>query len=273
MMPQRDAAGAIVGVVGVSIDVTEQRRAEAALRKNERLSALGTLVAGVAHEINNPLAFMRATADLDREQLAATLARSDLSDEARDAVRQVLDNEAIVLRGIDRIAAITSSLKQVARPATGARAAEDPNALVQSVLTVAAPRVKGGARIRRELAARRRILASASEISQVLLNLVFNALDATGAGDGEIVVRTRDADGGVVFEVEDHGVGIPPEDQAKIFVPFHTTKPNGTGLGLSVSWRIVEDHGGRLTFASRPGEGTTFRLELPAVAAPVADPA
>lgn len=253
-------------------DLTSAKRAAAELdasrrrvMMSEKLSALGTLVAGVGHEINNPLAYMRGTVDLHRDLLAELLARGDLPADVRAQLADIHENEAIVLRGITRIDHITASLKKVARAGNGERQLEDVNALADSVLTVAAPRLKGGLTVERDFRATRPALANGSELSQVLLNLVFNAADAVAGRSGaRIVLRSYDEASCVVVEVEDNGVGIAAEHQSRIFEPFHTTKPTGTGLGLSTSWRIVEDHGGRLSFETRPGVGTTFRIEIPA---------
>lgn len=252
-------------------DLTEEKRAEEELESSrrrmamsEKLSALGTLVAGVGHEINNPLAFMRGTVELHGEMLRGILARPDLPADLRAEVQDIAENEETVLRGIARIEHITTSLKQVARAGDGVRRSEDVGALVESVLTVAAPRLRDGITVVREFGASRPVVANGAELSQVVLNLVFNAADAVrGRPGGLVIVRTLDVGDSVALEVEDNGGGIPEEQAGKIFTPFHTTKPQGTGLGLSTSWRIVESHAGRFSFESAPGR-TVFRVELPA---------
>jgi len=244
-------------------DVTEAKRTREALQRSERLSALGTLVAGVAHEINNPLAYVRGNVEL-LEMTTAELSASAPSEEARSRVLEMQRETRVALEGLDRIAAITRSLKQIARVGPQPRAPTDVNALVANVLNVAAPRVPDGVKLESELRATRLVLANGSEIAQVLINLVFNAADATEAKGSRVVIRSRDEPGRVVVEVEDDGVGIPAQERAKLFTPFFTTKPQGTGLGLSVSQSIATDHGGALTFTSREGEGTIFRLALPA---------
>jgi len=107
-------------------------------------------------------------------------------------------------------------------------------------------------------------MANSGEISQVLLNLFINAGDAIGPREGTVRIRAKATGSGLDIAIEDNGPGIPPAAASKIFTPFYTTKPAGTGLGLSLSRKIVEDHGGTLTFDTRPGIGTTFHVRLPA---------
>ncbi|MHB8603706.1 MAG: PAS domain-containing sensor histidine kinase [Thermoplasmatota archaeon] len=262
-------------------DVTARRRAEAELEESrrqvmvsEKLSALGTLVAGVAHEINNPLTFMRARLELTGITLADALARDDLAPETRATLEKLAADESELVRAIERLAHLTHSLKRMSRASDGVQAPEDLNALVDSVLTVATPRLDKSIRVEKRLHATRRAMACEREILQVILNLVFNAGEAMAPqlaesrGTGELTVRTFDERERVVIEVSDTGPGIPEELGDRIFTPFFTTKPQGTGLGLSISYRIIENHGGRLTFTSAPGRGTTFRVELPAARLP-----
>ncbi|MHB8584945.1 MAG: two-component system sensor histidine kinase NtrB [Thermoplasmatota archaeon] len=274
--PVHSPDGVPRGAIGVSIDVTDRMRDAAELEESrkqiqraEQLSALGTLVAGVAHEVNNPLTFMKGNTELIEASLEALAQNPSLPGSIREAVAQAQRNASQVRKGIDRIQVITKSLKQVAKPAAGIRAAEDVNGLVDTVLVVAGPRIGPSIRVVRELGARRKALVNGNEIQQVLLNLALNATEAmTPQGSGTLTIRTFDRGNDVVVEVSDTGSGIKPEDQARIFTPFHTTKSSGTGLGLSVSLRIVEDHGGSLTFESYPAKGTTFRLTIPAAGDP-----
>ncbi|HWG89470.1 MAG TPA: PAS domain-containing protein [Candidatus Thermoplasmatota archaeon] len=259
------------GAILLVRDITARKQAEAELEASrkqlamtEKLSALGTLVAGVAHEINNPLAFMKGTAQIIEETLTEALQTPGLPEAARETIRDALRNDEVILQGIERIAHITKSLKAVARASTGVFAPEDVNALAESVLTVASPRVPRALRVERDFRARALARGSGAEISQVLLNLVLNAVEAMGTQEGgKLTLRTYDDRDHVVVEVQDTGPGIRPEDEHRIFTPFFTTKAQGTGLGLSVSYRIVEDHGGKLTFTTEPGRGTTFRITLP----------
>lgn len=260
----RDATGATRGIAGIAEDVTLKREVEATLRRSERLSTLGTLVAGVAHEVNNPLTFIRANAELTAESLDAALAREDLSNDLRRALEEAREGTRITHEGIARIQHITTSLKQVARTGDAPRGIEDASALAESALAVARPRIAQSVAIERSYAASGRVRASATELTQVLLNLVLNASEALGRDGGTITLRTRDEGSSVVIEVSDSGPGIPRDVQAKLFTPFFTTKPHGTGLGLSIAHGIVTEHGGKIAVESAQGAGATFRVILPA---------
>lgn len=244
-------------------DITERKKFEETLRRNERLGALGTLVAGVAHEINNPLTYIKGNVELmqlDAQDIAAS------TPAARAPAETLVRRATVALEGLDRIVEITKSLRRVARAPGRVRAAEDVNRLVANVAQVASGRIPPGVALDLDLKATRLVVVNGSEIVQVVLNLLFNAAEAVGA-QGKIVLRTYDEGGWVVLEVVDDGPGIPPEHAGSLFIPFFTTKPQGTGLGLPVSQSIAKDHGGDLTFSSTVGEGTTFRLTLPVEAA------
>lgn len=242
-------------------DVTDRKKAEIALRRNERLSALGTLVAGVAHEINNPLAYVKGNVELmqlEAEDIAVA------APAARAPVQALIERSQVALEGLGRIAEITKNLKRVARSPSRVRSLEDMNRLVTNVLQVASGRIPTGVAVGLDLKATRSVMANGSEIAQILLNLIFNAGEAVGHDHGRIILRTLDAGPEVIVEVTDNGVGIPQDQHINVFTPFFTTKPQGTGLGLSVSRSIAKDHGGDLAFESAAGKGTTFRLTLPA---------
>lgn len=266
----RDAGGNVLYCEGVLEDVTSLRMAEENLNKtrqqmarNDKLAALGTLVAGVAHEVNNPLTYIRGNVEILQADLACAVQEGRGLDEG-------LTNEALtmtkqVLQGVDRIGHITKSLKLVARDSSRARRIESLNDTVEGVVAVAQSRIKKDVPIHVALDARGLASVDAGEIAQVMLNLVFNAIDAVDGRPGGLVeVRTRDEGDRVVVEVADNGVGIPADQEGRIFTPFHTTKAEGMGLGLSVSHSIVTEHGGELSFVSEPGRGTRFQIVLPA---------
>lgn len=255
---------AVGGIVANTRDVTDRRRSEEMLRRSERLASLGTLVAGVAHEVNNPLMFMRGNVDLLEYELADVEARPDLPPEVRDALQNMREHASVVVHGIDRIARITSSLRHVVQPGEGKRGVIDPNETVRHVLELTAAHYKTDLEVATDLGARHSVSADPDELAQVLLNLVMNGADAMADAPAKVLtVRTFDEAGAVVLEVEDKGSGIGPEARTHLFTPFFTTKPRGTGLGLSICHRIVEDHGGRISFRSAPERGTVFRVELP----------
>ena len=246
----RDENAHIIGLRGTAQDITARRQAQDVLLRAERLTTLGTLVAGVAHEINNPLTYIRGNIEI----IQSLTPDPQVQSAARTA-----------LEGLDRIGAITRGLRMVTRPTTGTRMDTDVNKLVHDILPVARPRLGTDVELKLELQATRRVAIDATQVGQVLINLLFNAGDALGDhAEGRVVVSTKDDEDGVTITISDNGPGMPPEIEQRLFAPFFTTKPEGTGLGLSVSQAIVKAHEGTLTVQTRAGTGTTFLLHLPA---------
>jgi PAS domain S-box-containing protein len=242
----------------------ERRRVEAeraaleqAARRAEKLASLGTLAAGLAHELNNPIGIMSSRIELILLEDAA------LSAELRDDL-QVLQRQA------QRVAKITNGLLSFARQSSGDRGPVDLNHVVQETLALAERQIeKEGVRFAIELAPDLpAIFGDADTLQQVVLNLLTNARDALAAGGGDIHIRTARREGRpdfVELVVADTGPGIAPEDLTRLFDPFFTTKPAGTGLGLSISHGIVREHGGTIDVESSPGRGTRFVLAFPAI--------
>ncbi len=252
----RASDGALEGVVLLVEDVTERVAFERSLRQSEKLAALGTLAAGLAHEINNPIGIITSRIELMREDAGV----QGLPKEARDDL-EVLDTHA------RRVARITHGLLSFARRSPGEKVAVDVGRVVEdTMLLVAKQAQKEEIGLRVEVAPDLPpVLGDRTLLAQVLLNLVNNARDAVQAG-GEIFVRAeRDPvrAGWTRVIVRDTGVGIPEEHLGRLFEPFFTTKPGGTGLGLAMSYGIVREHGGLIGVESRPGEGATFVLSLP----------
>ncbi|MGB7158966.1 MAG: ATP-binding protein, partial [Tepidisphaeraceae bacterium] len=267
------------------------QQAQGRLVQTEKLAALGQLVAGVAHEINNPLSFVLNNVAVLQRDLAAvaeiirlyqsgdeSLGRHD--PELMKRIRALADGvdldytmaEVAELpmrsrEGLVRIQHIVKDLRDFARQnAIGdVENGADLNAGIASTLNIA----RGTARKHRielvsDLAPLPGVTCSPGKINQVVLNLVSNAVDATPNG-GRVTVRTRPLDGGVEIKVIDTGSGIDPAVRGRIFDPFFTTKPQGegTGLGLSISHGIISEHGGRIDVDSARGAGTTFTIFLP----------
>jgi len=247
-----DARGVTSHLVSVERDISEERRLREQLIHSERLSAVGQLVAGVAHELNNPL------------QTVLGMAELLIAEERRADVREDLDR---IRTGAQRAARIVINLLAFARHSTLERTVEELNDIVRSTLVLRAVDLKAAkVKVVEDYAADLPlILANREEIRQVVLNLVVNAEHAINATDrGMIRVRTGLTGRSVFVEVLDNGPGISPDLAGRIFEPFFTTKPvnQGTGLGLSVSLGIAEAHGGTLKMVSAD-RGACFVLTLP----------
>ncbi len=234
------------------VDLTDLRRAEqeAALSRLEALSATGRLAAGVAHEINNPLQGMKGQIRLLRDDLPLGTAGRRLD---------ALNGE------VDKVARIVKGLLDLHREGASEDGACDACEVVGGLVElVSSEMAKSSVRIETALPATPlRVRMGANQLTQTLLNLLLNAQDALPQG-GVVRIVAEGRDGWARLSVSDDGVGIRPEDRARIFIPFFTTKgPRGTGLGLSVSESLVRAAGGRMDFTSEPGKGTTFQVELP----------
>ena len=221
--------------------------------RSEKLAAIGQLTAGVAHEINNPIAVMQGNLDLLREELGA--AAAPVGNELR-----LLDEQ------IHRIRVIVTKLLQFARPDEFAGYVEtvDANAAVADCLVLVRHELKkGDIEVVQELRATGPVRLNRNELQQVLINLAVNAVQSMAAG-GRLTFVTEDWDAkGVRIGVRDTGAGIPPEHLARVFDPFFTTKKTqGTGLGLSISLALIERYGGTISVDSRLGEGTEFSVYL-----------
>ena len=224
-----------------------------------RLASIGELAAGIAHEINNPVAIMVEEAGWIDDLLAEATSQETLSAMAR-AVRQIRTQG-------ERCKTITHKLLSFARKTDPTLRPLDLNQLVEEVVSVTGQKARYGnvhivTRLAQGLPA---VYASPSEMQQVLLNLVNNAVDAIPQGGGTVTVATETSDGTVVLRVEDDGEGIPAPNLGRIFDPFFTTKPvgQGTGLGLSICYGIVDKLGGSIAVDSEVGAGTTFTVTLP----------
>ena len=252
-------------VLAVGRDITERKRMEAQLVQADRLAALGTLAAGVAHEVNNPLAYL----SLNLEWLARKLPEL-AGDPTRVPELSAMLEEA--RHGAERVGAIVRELRAFSRADGETRCSVDVRVAVTSAIKIASHEVRHRARVVTEFGSDvPPVWANAARIEQVLLNLLLNAAQAMPETTSErneirVTVRTRDDDlDKVIIEVADNGVGIPSETVRRIFDPFFTTKPLGigTGLGLSICHSIVSSLGGQISVHSEVGEGSTFRILLP----------
>ena len=259
--PLYHADGRRLGWLEVYRDITGQRLIQSKLLQTEKMAALGQLVSGIAHELNNPLTSIQGYAQL-------LLSRRSASDRAADTAR--ISQEA------ERAGRIVKNLLLFSREAKPERRAVHLNEVIERTLSLRAYELKLE-NIEVELALNPSLpqtLGDAAQLQQVVLNLIVNAEQAIVMARGEesrggrILIRTRRLAGDrLAMEVSDDGPGIAPEIASRIFDPFFTTKPPGigTGLGLSIVYGIVQEHGGEVSVDSLPGRGTTLTVELPAL--------
>jgi two-component system, NtrC family, sensor kinase len=267
---------------------------QAQLVQSEKMASLGQMVAGVAHEINTPLGYVKNNVELMREfsnQLRELLAVSHalvdalLDPEGSDVevarqlavitdLRQLVDPDLLFNDmetlfgdtgfGLSQISELVLGLKDFSRLDQAHTDNVSLNDCVNNALLIAKNTLKSRIEVIRQLGEIPRIACAPSQLNQVLLNLVTNAAQAID-GAGKIAIKTWADEVSVYVSVQDTGKGMSPETLKKIFDPFFTTKPvgEGTGLGLSISWQIIQQHGGRIKVASEPGRGTRFVIVLP----------
>jgi signal transduction histidine kinase len=271
--PLLGKSGNVVAIEGLFMDVSVEHAARTRLIQADRLTTLGTLAAGVAHEINNPAAFILLGLDMMGRLLEGRKAAfdSDTSKEVMDLLTELRDSTR-------RIVDIVRDLRMFARAPGGTRRmAVDVNRTVESALTLTRGQIVERAEVVRDLGDVPYVLIDEGRLGQVLVNLLVNAAQAIPRGtrgEAKVFVTTRSHDGRMVeIEIRDTGAGIPPEIQERIWDPFFTTKDPGagTGLGLSISREIIDRSGGRMYVESpvpgtNPPGGSRFIIELPASA-------
>jgi signal transduction histidine kinase len=247
----------------------ELQETQTQLMQSEKLKSLGQLVAGVAHELNNPIGIVHANLQLlDEfiEKLIVAQERGEDGTKYREAITKLLSRGR---EGTERVKEIVQNLRTFSRMDQADLHSANLTDEIDSTLGLMEHRLKGLVEVSREYEELPEVLCYPGQLNQVFLNLLINSCDVLEEdGGGRITIRTAPIKGGVRLEFSDSGPGISPEVQSRIFDPFFTTKEvgKGTGLGLSLSHGIIERHGGRIQVSSEPGEGTTFVIELPLVA-------
>ncbi len=281
-------------IVRLEQDLAEQNRVlretQAALVQSEKLAGLGRLAAGIAHEINNPLAYVTNNLTVLRRDMEETLALLDHYRQGWPSLQRAepklaaevarLEQEIDLayfqtnfdqmcersLEGLQRVRDIVTNLRDFARLDEAEFKEIDLNAALLSTIEILAPEIrKRQIRLETTLQDSPGVLGHPGKINQVFFHLLSNALEACSAG-GKVAVRTRLEPGReVITEIEDTGCGIKAEHLPHLFEPFFTTKPvgQGTGLGLSVSFGVIRDHGGTIEVQSEVGRGSLFRIRLP----------
>jgi signal transduction histidine kinase len=259
------------------------------LLQSEKMASIGQLAAGVAHEINNPVGFIKSNFNSLKHyasELNVTIEKynsilDQLSDsEIQKTIRDINEDHDIEFvteditnlltesfDGISRIEDIVKSLKHFSRADTNEWEQADINEGIESTLKVVAHELKYIAEVEKQLDDIPPVQCLPMQINQVLMNLLVNAGQAIGdeSKDGKIAISTKQIDNQIEIKISDNGKGIKESDLNKIFDPFYTTKPvgEGTGLGLSLSYSIIQKHKGDISAASEIGKGTTFNIRLP----------
>jgi two-component system nitrogen regulation sensor histidine kinase GlnL len=262
LFPLQDQTGKTQGIILLLHDLTRRRELEEDLKRSDRLATLGTLAAGLAHEIKNPLGGIKGAAQLLKRTLTPD-----------PALREHTD---IIIREVDRIDHLMEQLLNLSRPAKLDLGPLNIHEILDQVLLLEKQQGKNA-----KITVRKHfdpslppIRGDRNQLTQVFLNIVKNSLQAM-AGNGDLAVTTRmetdfhirepgkERDKFIWVDIKDNGPGISEENLPHIFSPFFTTKNHGTGLGLAVCHRIVKEHGGMIRVESRASEGTTFKVSLP----------
>jgi signal transduction histidine kinase len=260
-------------------DITDRKHAEEKLKRHqehleekvkqrtneliqaEKMVALGQLVSGVAHEVNNPLAFIRSNTEFMKDvilNLKDTFKEKDMSMESLDEIEDLI---RINIDGINRISSITSALKRFAKPGAEEKSGSDINQGIKDTLLIVGNKLKHRITVHEEYAELPKVMCNIEQLNQVFMNVILNAAEAMDKGN--LNIKTWNANGYIFIEIQDDGKGIPEAELNKIFDPFFTTKDDGTGLGLSLSYRIIQAHGGTIKAESEVGAGTKIKIKIP----------
>jgi two-component system NtrC family sensor kinase len=242
------------------------KETQAQLIQNEKMASLGQLVAGIAHEINNPLAFVLNNLFIVEEKMEglSTEMERHLSEPSLKKLRKARTRLSEMRQGLDRVKELVLDLRTFSRLDEGRFKTVDIVQTIDAVLLLLKHKMTRRIKVEKHYDKARTLYCYAGRLHQVLMNLVANAVDAI-AGDGTIVITTSQTDEAFLISVRDSGTGIPESIRSKIFDPFFTTKPvgQGNGLGLAISYGIVQDHRGTITVQSEEGVGTEFIVQIP----------
>jgi two-component system sensor histidine kinase AtoS len=250
----KDVHGATLGAVVTLEDVSEVKALTEQLIRADRLAAMGELTAGVAHEVRNPLGIIRASVQLLEESHCDT--------------ERIQEASAVIKQEIDRLDKVIKALLDFGRPSKPTLQPTDVNEVLEDVVVLFTRKFASRSKVEivEALAPELpKVEADPDQLKQVAVNLISNAVQAMEESGGRIVVSTDAHDGFVEMAFADDGPGIPPGREGKVFDPFYSTRDEGTGLGLTIVHRIVDEHNGHIEVESEPGEGTIFTVSLPAM--------
>jgi two-component system NtrC family sensor kinase len=250
----------IRGILSKKLRATEvkMKEAEAQLLQMEKMASLGTLAAGVAHEINNPLSFLISNLESMVDQVALGREKGSFDAACLDDMKAMAKES---LEGAQRIKKIVLDLRTFSRKSESKRIALDISQIMEFTLSLAWNEIKYKVDVVKDYRATSTVLGDPTELSQVVLNILLNAVQSID-DKGTIIFATYEEQGKVIAKISDTGCGIAPDILSRIFDPFFSTK-KGPGLGLSVSFNIIKQHKGDLRVESKVNQGTAFYIELP----------
>ncbi len=272
--PVKNEEGEIKYWVSVQQDITKRKLAEKELERYtqkleeevkkktreviqvEKMAALGTLVAGISHEINNPASYIMANLEFLQEDI------EELADEIEESKYKEL-NELIQinLEGVNRITKINNTLKRFSRPGETEKVLSDINQGLKDTILLMHNELKNKIKLHEEYGNIPKIRCYSNELNQVFLNLIKNAAESMDGGD--LWVKTSQDDDNIIIEIIDNGKGMTEAEIDNVFDPFYTTKDDGTGLGMSVSYNIIKKHDGNIRYDSELDEGTKVTIKIP----------
>ena len=256
-----------MSLIVVVRDLREVEELRKTMVQQARLAAVGELAAGIAHEINNPIAFVRSNLTLLEnhwKQLCNDADFGDRSDELELIAQEGKELLTESLDGVQRTADIVRDVRRFTHSGSEVRELANIALLFDGATSMARPQLAPGVTMERDYITVPDVECAPQDLRQVFLNLIVNACQAVG-NSGNIRLLTRSNANWVIGTVEDDGPGVPAEIQERIFDPFFTTKTvgEGTGLGLGIALQIVSNHGGDISVESKPGEGSRFQVRLP----------
>ncbi|MFW6305515.1 MAG: two-component system sensor histidine kinase NtrB [Candidatus Saliniplasma sp.] len=243
-----------------SEELERYKRETQEMIQSEKMASLGRLVSGVAHEINNPLGYMRASIGFIKDDIRELKEICD-EDEIAELLEGMDSHMEMYVEGINRITNITETLRKFVSADIGTEVKTDLNENIRSTLTLLANEFRKDIKVKQNLGDIPDVKCNPGELNQVFINVIYNAIESMEKGTVEI--KTWAEDQKVFVKIKDEGGGIYDDVKNKIFDPFFTTKDKSTGLGLSVSYRIVKKHGGNIDIESIEGEGTEVTISIP----------
>jgi len=272
IMPLEDADSKVIGLVGMTQDITEFHKSRDQLIQSDKLAAIGTLAAGVAHEINNPIGYINSNLNTMNKYLTKINQYTDIVknadtnkwNELKEMLGDFVDAVNESIEGANRVRKIVADLKSFSRVDRAEKEMANLNEGIESTLNIVWNEIKYNCKVEKDFGEIPEIYCMPNQLNQVFLNLMVNAGQAISGKDGLIKIKTRADEENIYVSVEDNGCGIPDNNLKRIFEPFFTTKEvgKGTGLGLSLVYDIIKKHGGDIQVDSKVGVGTKFTIVL-----------